>query len=230
MYNKIVFETIDSTNTYAKNNIDILNHLDVLIAKYQSAGRGKEDHTWLASYDKNILMTIILKEPLNLATLHQLSQVAAISIVNTLAKYNIEAKIKFPNDIMVGDKKISGILIESIFQTDLKGVVVGIGLNVYEEHLLETATSMNQLGFEQDKEEVLDTLLEEFYNTYTMYKNGLYDRVLDKVNSISYLYGKEYKGKKIGYLFNDGTIELKDENHTEYMMINDFSMHTKSEG
>ena len=75
-------------------------------------------------------MSILVKDFKKPQDLHKMTQLVACSVAGLLDRYGIKAKIKWPNDIYVDDLKICGILVEAIYQTDLEGVVVGVGLNV----------------------------------------------------------------------------------------------------
>lgn len=130
----IHLERVDSTNNYAAILISEGKgvHGTVILADDQTAGRGQRGAEWSSKPGDNLLMSIILETD-NLSVKDQfvLSEMAALSILHFLRKIGISAQIKWPNDILVGQKKISGILIENQLKS---GVVVqsviGIGLNV----------------------------------------------------------------------------------------------------
>ena len=128
----IWLDHIDSTNDEAARRISGLDNLSVLSARTQSAGRGQRQNIWLSEPEANLTFSIILK-PADFMAKDQIaiSAVTAISIVELLAKYNIPAEIKWPNDIYVGNDKISGILIEhSIKGRKISHSIIGIGLNI----------------------------------------------------------------------------------------------------
>lgn len=226
MFNIKHFETLTSTNDYCKDNINILNHYDVVIADEQSHGRGRKDHQWIASKGKNLLCSIVLKEDLDIKTLHQLASVAALSVIETLP---VSARVKFPNDIFVNGLKISGILIESVISTKLEGIIVGIGINVNETNLPVTGTSLVNEGIIINVLDVLDQLLNRFNVNYNLYKNNQYSTILDKVNKYSYLKNKRVtlpneRVIKVLNLLENGQIEIEENNEINHIFINDFSM------
>jgi len=150
--NIICFPFLDSTNTYAKTNLETLQHGDVIVADSQTAGRGQKGHHWRSDVIGNIYASIILK-PLNVKPdeLPMLTHDLARAIIITLADYDVVATMKWPNDVMVEGKKIAGILAEAVTQgQQVKGVVLGFGVNLaLPQEIVETidqpATSLNLL-------------------------------------------------------------------------------------
>ena len=142
----IWLESIDSTNEEARRRISALDNLSVLSAVSQTAGRGQRGNTWSAKPGENLTFSIVLKygpgATPEIRALDQsvISEITALSVVDFLAAHGIETKIKWPNDIYAGDRKICGILIEhSVRNGLLSSSISGIGLNVNrsEEHTSE---------------------------------------------------------------------------------------------
>ena len=135
MENIIWYNELDSTNNEARRVLDALDNLSVIAAVGQSAGRGQGDHTWFASPGKNITATIVLK-PENLSAGDYLfvTRVTTLALLSYLREHGVQARIKWPNDIWVEDRKICGILIENIIDGNrMKACLIGIGLNINEE-------------------------------------------------------------------------------------------------
>lgn len=229
MFNIIHFKQIDSTNTYAKQNIQTLHHYDVIHTDQQTQGRGRKDHVWHTTANKNLTATLVIKDAIEPSNIHQLTQVTALSIIDLCQDLNIEAKIKWPNDIYIQDKKLAGILIETIFSKGLEGIVIGTGINIKEDHLLPTATSLYQWNTHISIEEVLHCYLHYFNHYYQLFKQGQYQTILEKANTYSYLKDKKvilpnFGEVKVGALLEDGRIELIDSNKTNYIYVNEFSL------
>ncbi len=223
------FDTIDSTNTYAKRNLDILHHGDVIIADHQTQGRGRKDHVWVSAPKDNMLASIVIKEPWE--NIQRLAQVTALSVVYVCRELHIDAKIKFPNDIYAEDKKLSGILIETIFDPDLKGIIIGTGINV--KSAIEGAACINDYQTSISTEEIFHSYLRQFDLFYEMAKEH-YDILLEEVNKISYLKDKivEYEGRlvQVGKLKDNGMIEIIEGNQATQIYSNEFhvtSLHKK---
>ena len=114
----------------------------------------------------------------------KMTQLATCSVVGLLDRYRIKATIKWPNDIYVDGKKICGILVETILDPDLKGVIVGIGLNVNNEDF----QSMKQITHKEYKISKLAIGLKTFMLIYyNLYQTNQFHKVLEYANSISYL-------------------------------------------
>ena len=181
----IWLDSVDSTNDEAKRRISDLDNLSVLSTLSQTKGRGQGDHIWLSEPGSNLLFSIILKysssadavqSPLLSVQAHDqivISQITALSVVDLLAAHDIDAKIKLPNDIYVGDKKICGILIEhSVCGKWLTSSIIGIGLNVNQRNFdvnLPNPISMMLLSKDSEENFDLNELLDEFMDIFTGY-------------------------------------------------------------
>ena len=138
----------------------------VVTATHQSAGRGRRGREWLDAPGESLLMSIVLRPriPPNLAP--QLSLVAAVAVVDALKAAGVTATIRWPNDVMVGERKICGMLPEAVTAREgtLEHVILGIGLNVNQRDfpapIRELATSARiETGRAHAVEEVLEVLL-----------------------------------------------------------------------
>lgn len=130
----IHLNTVDSTNNYTANLVkqgEIVSGT-VILADEQTAGRGQRAANWHSSPGQNLTFTFFL-DNVNLSVDRQfaLSQIVALGLVELLKRYQVDADIKWPNDIYVKGKKISGVLIENQLQgQQVKSSIVGVGLNV----------------------------------------------------------------------------------------------------
>ena len=147
---------------------------DVVWADFQTAGRGQRGHEWHSRKGENLTFSVVL-EPTFVAVAEQfsVSEVVALSLVDMLAEYGIEAKIKWTNDIYVVDKKLVGILIEhSLAATTLRRTIVGVGINVNQTEFdasLPNPVSMAQLlGKELNAEKVLQCFLKHLQENYEL--------------------------------------------------------------
>lgn len=143
----IYFEEISSTNDYLKNLNDAEE--DVLaIAKRQTGGRGTKGRSFL-SEDGGVYLSLLRLNPCLAKDSFSIMMNSAMAVVKTLHAFDIKAKIKWPNDILVDGKKICGILIENVFEGEMVArSVVGVGLNVNNdlaEEIAEIATSTKRI-------------------------------------------------------------------------------------
>ena len=126
--NLLYFDTLPSTNLYLKENYQTLEHLTSIVAKHQTAGRGRLGRNWCDSDD--LLMSILLKNDLNPSSLDSLSLVICATIYNVLSKYTTGLEIKWPNDILYKGKKICGILLERVISNRVECLIIGFGINI----------------------------------------------------------------------------------------------------
>lgn len=122
----IEFDEIDSTNDYLKKYYEKYNDFTVVRTIKQTHGRGRFDSVWESKND--LIFSILFKKD----SPHHL--VAPLSINHVLRKYGFNSCIKWPNDILVDNKKVSGILIEKVFVGKQINVIVGIGINIEKRH------------------------------------------------------------------------------------------------
>jgi BirA family biotin operon repressor/biotin-[acetyl-CoA-carboxylase] ligase len=187
----------------------------IVITENQTAGRGQQGNIWLTEPGKNLTFSIILK-PSFLA----LDQQFLLTIVTTLGIYNFldqhlkkSVAIKWPNDMLVSDKKICGILIENQVQgAKINHTIVGIGLNINQQNFAtDRATSLAiEANADFNLEEQLHKLLEQIERRYLQLRNNQTTEL--KEEYLSHLYWRNEK-----HLFNvqgktvDGIIKGVDE-------------------
>ena len=181
----IKLESVDSTNNYTSKLLadNKLTEGTVVLAGYQNSGRGQINNTWESEPGKNLLMSVILyPEFLPVQQQFLLSKVVALGVRDMLAKFVDEVKIKWPNDIYIGDKKIAGILIEnSIMGYTIGSSVAGIGININQEVFLSNApnpVSLFQLkGNFFDLDELFGILCEKIELWYVRLCNAQLDLI-----------------------------------------------------
>lgn len=151
---------------------------DIVWADVQSAGRGQRGHKWESREGENITFSAIF-EPTFLSATKQflLSEVVALAVVDALRYYGVGARIKWTNDIYVGDRKLAGILIEhKLSGINISRTIAGIGLNVNQLEFsadLPNPVSMRQITrLELDCREVLERVAEKLMERYEMLRRG----------------------------------------------------------
>ena len=125
----ISVESIDSTNTYLKK-LKKPTEDTLIIAKKQTGGRGTKGRSFICE-EGGVYMSLLKLYPCKAEESFSIMMNSAVAVVKTLSAFDVKAKIKWPNDIIVNGKKICGILIENVFEgEDVARSIVGIGLNV----------------------------------------------------------------------------------------------------
>ena len=173
--NIVRLEEIESTNNFAKANIDVFEDKTAIITKRQISGRGRLNRTWVDLGDSNLFLSIVLKPSDTFNEIYpNITQYLSVCVCKTIEKYNLKPQIKWPNDVLINGAKIAGILSETVMQGNkLKGIVLGIGVNLNStKEKLENipdkvATSLNiEVGKDINLKEFLDNLLDEFFKNY----------------------------------------------------------------
>lgn len=162
------YPKLDSTNTKAWELISKNTpNGTVIITDNQLKGRGRQANKWISMPDKSLTFSIIIYPNALPGQINLYSLIAGLAITDCLIDYNIQAKLKWPNDILIKEKKVGGILCESrISGGVIKSLVIGIGLNVNEnitelpEELRTKATSlMIESGIQYQLELLLANIL-----------------------------------------------------------------------
>ena len=176
--NIIHFNSIESTNSIAKKlgDSDEANG-SVVISEEQTNGRGRLGRSWVSPSHKGIWMSIILKPNLNPVDAVNLTQTAAASVVKAAEELGIKTLVKWPNDIVIDNKKVCGILTEMNAElTRINYVVVGMGINVnidkyeFPEDIKDTATSLKiQVNNPINRQELTARILNNFEKLYTKF-------------------------------------------------------------
>lgn len=194
------FDSIDSTNSYAKVIGNEAINGALVISEEQTGGRGRLGRSFISPKYKGIWTSIILKPDISPQDAAKLTQVAAASVVLSIKELGIDAEVKWPNDILVKGKKLCGILTEmSSVLTHINYVVVGIGINVnlakddFISDLKDTATSLLiEKGCSVDRKKLLASLLNNFEDLYIKFiQNNDFSSSLKICTDNSALIGQE---------------------------------------
>jgi BirA family biotin operon repressor/biotin-[acetyl-CoA-carboxylase] ligase len=155
----------DSTNSFASRLLDNSRPEEgtAIVAGFQNMGRGQRQSNWESERDKNLIVSFIFYPMLNVSDYFLLNQVIALSVHETIKKEFIQnVKIKWPNDIMVNDNKIAGILIEnSIRGNSVIVSIAGLGINVNQVTFQKYEPPATSFYLETQKQYVLTGLFEK---------------------------------------------------------------------
>lgn len=234
MGNKIIhFDTLESTNDYARQVASSESEGTVIISEEQTKGKGRLGRKWHSKSREGVWMSIILKPDILTCQAPFLTLIAGASIVKALNDLGVKTSIKWPNDIILNEKKISGILTE--LSAEIEGVnyvVLGIGINVktmeFPPEISDTATSLYKEGYNISRVDIVRAILREFENLYFEYvNNSSKEKTLDICRKYSEVIGKDIyilKGEetelvKCIEINEDGNlvVETQDKNIREIM-------------
>ncbi len=209
-----IFE-IDSTNSELMRNFDEYENYTIITADHQTGGKGRLNRRWVDNGIGNLLFSILLKNIVDISDINKLNFTVCAAIISTLEKFNIIGEYKWPNDILVNNRKISGVLIENKLSEIEVVTVIGVGLNVnrFDNSESEYIFMSDLLDTEIDKLEVL--------KVFTSYLRKLFlkNDAFDICRSKHCYYGKRVTIKEICYevgdIHSDGCIVLKDNSANE---------------
>lgn len=200
------FPKLNSTNTIAKFLANNSEDGTVVIAETQTKGRGRSAKHW-ESPKGGIWLSIILKPNITPSKFPIMTLFTGVAVAKTLKKLGLDAKIKWPNDVLINGKKISGILTESnIISSNpnpINYIVVGVGIdtnlkiNDFTDELKNRITTLNEeLGKNINTNEFIAKFLTEFNAIYNLYKKEEFDDTLNEWRELSDTIGKNVKIKQ----------------------------------
>jgi len=213
------FSQITSTNNFAKKLVAKGEpvHGSVILSDYQTSGRGQTGRYWHSSAGQNLLTTVILSPKSSIVSLQfYFNKVIALSVASTVSKLLEEdIKIKWPNDILVGEQKIAGILIENLFSgNQLQHCLVGIGLNVNQQFFpaeLNHATSLFlEKGLHHDILNVAELLFIEIEKNYQLLTQNQFKEIDNAYHKLLFRINEPNLFRRNGKQYI-GTIKLVDE-------------------
>lgn len=147
-----IFDDIASTNTYLKEHATSLPDRTLVLANQQNAGRGRFKRHFKSERDKGIYCSFLLKH-VDVQKLNHISFATALALTLTLHDlYQTNIQIKWPNDLVINNQKLAGILIETLHHAGAMDVVIGFGLNVY----LQDLSDLNAIALEEVVPKTLD--------------------------------------------------------------------------
>jgi BirA family biotin operon repressor/biotin-[acetyl-CoA-carboxylase] ligase len=195
----IFLEKTDSTNNTVKALAqEGCEQGTVAVALEQTAGKGRLGRYWKSSKGKGIWLSYCLRPSFSVAELGLVTLAGACAVCRLLKEEGFDAGIKWPNDILIGGKKVCGILTETGFEeTRVEYVVVGIGLNVFQDtedfgpELKDFATS---LRLEKDKDydmaSLASALIDYLYEYFSLLEKGEGEKIIECWKSYSKTLGK----------------------------------------
>ncbi len=237
------YESLASTNGSASQFLSEIEDHSLILAHSQTQGRGRLQRQWLSPRAGNLYLSFVLKRGLKSAERPNLSQVAALSVADTLSLNNLPAKIKWPNDVQVKGKKICGILAEGAHDKE-PAAIIGIGLNVnMPAELLATidipATSLTvELSHPLDEKKVCMQLIEAFDYRLGIFLSEGFVSLLPDWKKYSELIGKTVtvsNGDRNGNatvldLNANGTLQLRwNDDSVSNLITGDLAVQTKDD-
>ena len=165
------FETIDSTHKYIKEHASDLEDITIAIADNQESGIGTHGRTWYTGDANNIAMSMLIKPNCDIDKLNNITIEIAKSIQGAIKeKYNINLEIKYPNDLLLNNKKICGILTEiRSISKEVTHLIISVGFNV------------NEVNFDSETEKIATSLKKEFNKNFN--REEIILKIIEKIKN-----------------------------------------------
>lgn len=234
------FDTIDSTNDYAKKLIeDGKGEGTFIISDYQTSGKGRLGRSWFSEPGKNLTFSLILEPKIPLTFFGIIPLATGVTIAEVLQSItNQSVDCKWPNDVLINKRKVCGILCESISSNfDKPKVIVGIGINInqseFPKELEQTATSLFlSTGKTYNRYEILEQVLQKFEYWYSIIQSQNFTRIIEQWQRLSSMMGKMIRVDQCGHLIQgiataiapDGALILKNGNETFSITVGDIKI------
>jgi len=227
-------DSVDSTNSHARRlGLEGVRDGAVVLAETQDSGRGRLGRNWVSPRGRNIYMSVVLRSELPPESMSQISLMAGLAASETVDEW-AESRLKWPNDVLVGQRKVVGILAELEMRADTRFVVLGIGVNVNMEladlppDLIDKAGSIAMaVGAPVDRARVAGRLLSNLEKRYEELRNRGFDGIAEQWSLRSGFVGRQIQvaepggsvsGEVIG-LAPDGALCLKRSDGREHRVI-----------
>jgi len=178
--NVLTFDSIDSTNTEALKQARLGAEEGLcVIAKQQTAGRGRYGRAWISGKDAGLYFSIVLRPKIETQYLPLITLMTGVAVHDSLAEFGIEADIKWVNDLLVRERKICGILAETTETSVGLAVIVGIGINLkssnFPPQIADTATSIEEeLAADGKAGQITGDAVAEILTRYLSYFYGIF--------------------------------------------------------
>ena len=219
MFTLYKYDTIDSTNTEAKRLLQNSGISDgsfkvpaVIVAKKQEAGRGRQGKSFFSPGDTGLYMSVVDEFPESEQDAVLLTVRASMAVSEAIFECTgIRVGIKWVNDLYLGNRKICGILTESVFSEDKRYFIIGVGINVSTENFPpEISAIAGSLGVQADfAEPEIDELCRKVAENILSVKKGAFAG-LEKYREHSVVLGKEVIYEKNGSRYSGTAVEITD--------------------
>lgn len=236
--NFIYSEDVASTNSYLLTNKKELKHGTTLFTEFQEEGRGRLNRPWLSNKGQNATFSVLLNKNLNKMNPNHISLGASLAVSSAIENlYQLKTDLKWPNDVLVKNKKVSGILLESTSKgSELEKIVVGIGVNLNQTKFAgDFKIQPTSIKFELKREVLRERFLSELLNVFEEILKNIKDnpkKVLDEWRDKCRMIGEPINiqvgdEKKYGVFYDldaNGFMILKSGDKLEKITIGDISV------
>lgn len=238
--NLVELSSVDSTNNYAANLLKTTNVVNgtTILTKRQENGRGQLGTTWHTAPGKNLITSTIIFPILKNERAFYLNIAVSLAVNKTLRDIGIMSKVKWPNDIYVGENKIGGILIENQIQGKLiHSCIIGLGLNV-NQLIFPEGINATSIAMEKGIDFEIDDVFENYFINLDFYCDILmqsnFDLLLKKYYSAMHCYDELCQFEDVSGVFEGritgidvvGKLQILTENGLKKFDLKEVRFHT----
>ena len=227
----------DSTNSFLLNSNEFTEDGTVVMAEFQNKGRGRLDRDWISQPAQNLTFSILLKD-IDPKKVNFINLGASLTVSQAIGNlYQLNAQLKWPNDVLIDGKKVAGILLESSSRGDkIEKVIIGIGINVNQSNfpgkfLIQPTSISKELKSKVSRERLLSEVINIFEETLNRINenpqnviNDWKERCKMIGEKVKVVGDKETKFGIFEDIDNDGFLVLKSGDKTERIHFGDVSL------
>ena len=236
--NFIYSDEVDSTNTVLLTSKDFTANGTVLLAENQTKGRGRKEREWISNPSQNLTFSILLKGDFKDQKINLINLGSAIAVAQSIENlFQLDVELKWPNDVLIGRKKIAGILLESTSKANkISKLVIGIGINVNQPNFpgkfdFPPTSVRKEFHNTASREKLLSEILNNFENILNLVKphpekilNDWRSRCKMIGEKISIIEGEKVKFGVFENIDDDGFLILRQGDKREKILYGDVSI------
>lgn len=215
-----VLDEVGSTSDWLKQNTANLPVGAVVFTESQTAGRGRRDNRWIAPRGKDLMFSLLLHPAAPLEKWPRITTLAALAICKAIeAELPLHPRIKWPNDIYLSDRKISGLLAETVSARDGMLIILGIGLNVNARDFppeIHATSLLRELDSpvlsELDRNAIARRLLSSLHTEFGRLEDD-FPSAIAEVRERSWLTGRQIRCRAEGRELHGRVLDLNEEGH-----------------
>ncbi|MBF7017095.1 biotin--[acetyl-CoA-carboxylase] ligase [Staphylococcus durrellii] len=228
-----VYETINSTQLQAKQQLVGNKESFLILSDEQTQGKGRFNRPWTSAKSKGLWMSIVLRPEVAFSMITKFNLFMALGIRDAIQQFsNDTVTVKWPNDIYIEGRKVCGFLTEMVANSDgIEAVICGIGINMnhhandFIEELKDKATSIALHSEEKvNRYQFLKSLVTNIEYRYAQFNTHSFEAIRDEYIKASNIWGKELKFTENNVQFNGKAIDIDKEG---FLIVKDNSGETK---
>lgn len=215
-----VLNEVGSTSDWLKHNAADLPDNTVVFTELQTAGRGRRDNRWIAPRGRDLMFSLLLKPAVPVEKWPRITTLAALAICKAIeAELPLQPRIKWPNDVYLSDRKVSGLLAETVSTRDGMRIVLGIGLNVnardFPPDLNATSLLLDLASLvmsEIDRNALANRLLNSLHSEFARIDDD-FPAAIAEVREHSWLAGRQIRCRAEGREVHGRVLDVNEEGH-----------------